>query len=100
VDTSGLFFPWEAILERARTERLDRLMSLALASSYLDPGMDAELLVEAFDLAIEQRDQDVCGILFAGKPPLLPESEWRRMREIMGVTQFQAQQEKNAPPAS
>jgi TolB-like protein/DNA-binding winged helix-turn-helix (wHTH) protein len=78
--------PWEAILERARTERLGSLMSMALGT----PSLDAELLAEAFDLAIEQRDQDVCGVLFQRKPPLLPEEDWLRMRDITGVNQFEA----------
>lgn len=50
--------------------------------------MESELMVEAFDLAIEQRDNEVCGILFGHKPPPLPEEDWQRMREITGVTQF------------
>jgi TolB-like protein/Tfp pilus assembly protein PilF len=77
--------PWEEILDRARTERLGRLLIFALYY----PWEDEKLMVAAFDLAIEQRDSDICGIFFGPKPPRLPDADWQRMKDITGVTQYQ-----------
>ena len=81
----GTPVPWDAILERAKKERLDGLFLYALVY----PWEDENLMVEALDLAVEQRLYGV-NALFGSKPPMLPEAEWRRLREITGVAEFQA----------
>jgi len=75
--------PWRDILDRAKTEHL---CGLALYAFYLD-WEDETMWVEALDLAIEQRDPELW-LLFGSKPPKLPEADWRRMREITGVSRF------------
>ena len=77
--------PWKEILDRAQTERLDRLLVYALYHQW----QDEQAMAEVFDLAIEQRDGEICGIFFGSKPPQLREADWQRMKEITGVTQFQ-----------
>lgn len=78
--------PWREILDRAKKERLNGLMLFA----FYYPWEDASMMVEAIDLAIEQRDPEVW-LLFGPKPPKLPEEDWHRMREITGITRFEAQ---------
>lgn len=78
--------PWKEILDRAQTERLDRLLVVARLTQW----EDEKLMVAAFDLAIEQRDSEVCGIFFGSKPPRLPQADWQRMKEVTGIAQFQS----------
>jgi TolB-like protein len=78
--------PLGDIWDRAQTERLDRLLIYAL----YNPWEDEKPMVAAFDLAIEQRDNDICGVFFGSKPPRLPDADWQRMKEITGVAQYQA----------
>ena len=43
-----------------------------------------------FELAIEQRHPALRSALFREhKPKAMPEAEWRRFKEITGVTRFQ-----------
>jgi len=81
---NGTTLPWREILDRARTERLDRLLLYA----FYTPWEDKTMMVEAFDLAIEQRDPELW-LLFGSRPADLPEEDWRRMRETIGIAQFQ-----------
>lgn len=78
--------PWAEIWARAQTEFLDYLMLIGLLVEW----EDADAMVKAFDLAIEQRHHEVLSVLFGPKPPLLPEADWRRMQEFTGVAKFQA----------
>ncbi|MEH6571208.1 MAG: winged helix-turn-helix domain-containing protein [Halioglobus sp.] len=78
--------PWAKILDRAQTEHLNRLLIYAL----YEPWKDSKMMVAAFDLAIEQRDNDICGVFFGPKPPRLPDADWQRMKQITGVTKFQS----------
>lgn len=80
--------PWEKVLDRAQSERLDHLLIYASFYPWENPG----LMVAAFDLAIEQRDSDICGIFFGSKPPRLPQADWERMKVLTGVAKFQSSQ--------
>jgi hypothetical protein len=44
----------------------------------------------AFDFAVEQRHREVHELLFGPRPTLMPEADWRRIKELTGVTQFQS----------
>jgi len=79
--------PWRKILDRAKTERLHLLLLYAVYGQW----EDGKMVVEAFDLAIKQRDPELW-LLFGPKPPGVPESEWHRMKELTGVSQFQSGQ--------
>jgi tetratricopeptide (TPR) repeat protein len=81
----GTPVPWDAILERAKKERLDGLFLYAMVY----PWEDENLMVEALELGVAQRHFGVHS-LFGIKPPMLPEAEWHRLREITGVAEFQA----------
>jgi len=78
--------PWVEIWERVQTERLSYLALLGLVVEW----EDEKAMVRAFDLAIEQRHEEAWPIFFGPKPPLMPQADWRRMKEITGVTQFQS----------
>jgi TolB-like protein/DNA-binding winged helix-turn-helix (wHTH) protein/Flp pilus assembly protein TadD len=73
-------------LERMKTQRSSHFVDRGLALEW----EDAEQMVAAFDLAIEQRHPEMRRIMFGPKPELIPEADWRRMREITGVAEFQA----------
>ena len=81
----GSPIPWEQVLERAKKQRMDGLFLLAMHY----PWEDEDLMSKAFDLAIAQRHFNI-NSLFGIKPPMLPEAEWQRLREITGVAEFQA----------
>jgi TolB-like protein/DNA-binding winged helix-turn-helix (wHTH) protein/cytochrome c-type biogenesis protein CcmH/NrfG len=68
--------------KRAQMERL----SYAVLFGWVE---DEKTVVTAFDLAFEQRHSELLGTLFAPKPQQMPEADWRRMKDITGVTQFQ-----------
>jgi TolB-like protein/DNA-binding winged helix-turn-helix (wHTH) protein len=80
--------PVAKTLERMKTERL----SFFEQRERLYEWEDAKTIVVAFDLGIEQRHPEMRPILFGPKPTVMPEAEWRRMKEITGVTQFQQAQ--------
>ena len=82
----GPLRPLAVIWERLQTERLSYL----LARGGVQEWEDEKTIVAAFDLAIEQRHPELIGRLFGEKPPLMPAADWRRMKEITGVTQFQS----------
>ena len=69
------------VLERMQTERIS-YMAYSLPFHKTD-------IVPVFDLAIEQRHPELHHTLFGPKPPLMPEADWARMKDITGVTQFQ-----------
>jgi hypothetical protein len=77
--------PWAEIWERVQTERLGHLVHLGMVVEW----EDEKAMVAAFDLVIEQRHPEIYNVIFGPKPPLMPEADWRRMKEITGVTQFQ-----------
>jgi TolB-like protein/Tfp pilus assembly protein PilF len=72
-------------LERMQTERLSYFVLRGMVGGW----EDEKTIVAAFDLAIEQRHPELRFVLFGPKPPLMPEADWRRIKEITGVTQFQ-----------
>ncbi|MCB1702821.1 MAG: winged helix-turn-helix domain-containing protein [Halioglobus sp.] len=76
---------WET-LERMQTERL----SFFEQRDRFVEWEDERVIVAAFDLGIKQRHPEMRAILHGPKPPELPELEWRRMKDITGVTRFQA----------
>jgi hypothetical protein len=53
-------------------------------------GKEREAIVASFDLAVEQRHREVHEFLFGTKPQLMPEADWRRIKQLTGVTQFQS----------
>jgi TolB-like protein/Flp pilus assembly protein TadD len=71
--------PWEEFWERVPNERLSYLAF----HTWLP---DEHAMVKAIDLAIEQRHPELFMVLFGPKPPLLPEADWERMRDITGVS--------------
>ena len=71
-------------LRRSKTERLSFFVDQGLLAEW----EDAETMVAAFNLAIEQRHPEVRRLMFQPKPSLMPEQEWRRMQEITGVAAF------------
>ena len=80
---------WAESMEIAKKERVSYLVS----GDYIGNSWKNEKsIVAIFDIAIEQRHREVHEFLFGPKPPLMPESDWRRMKELTGVTQFQANQ--------
>ncbi len=82
----GPLQPIAGIWERLQTERLSYLLS----RSGVQEWEDEKAIVAAFDLAIEQRYVEVIGKLFGSKPPLMPAADWRRMKDITGVTEYQS----------
>jgi TolB-like protein/Tfp pilus assembly protein PilF len=84
--------PRAEILERMKTERLN---GIVIWEGWRDPelidmyGLDEESIVAVFELAIEQRHPALRTAMFRPKPLLMPEADWRRMKEITGVTRFQ-----------
>lgn len=80
-------FTWEESMEMAEEERVSYLVS----GHYIEMSWkDEEATVAAFDLAVEQRHREVHELLFGPRPPLMPEADWRRIKELTGVTQFQS----------
>jgi TolB-like protein/tetratricopeptide (TPR) repeat protein len=80
-------FTWEELMEMAEKERVSYLVS----GHYIGASWkDEEATVAAFDFAVEQRHREVHELLFGPRPPLMPEADWRRMKELTGVTQFQS----------
>jgi TolB-like protein len=75
--------PLAAIWERMQTE------NLSAAVLYRELDVDEEAIVALFELAIEQRQPALRSALFGPKPRAMPEAEWRRFKEITGVTRFQ-----------
>jgi TolB-like protein/DNA-binding winged helix-turn-helix (wHTH) protein/Flp pilus assembly protein TadD len=71
--------------ERIQTERLSGLSD----SWKIGEWADEQSVVAVIDLAIEQRHSELISILFSPKPPLVPEAEWVRIKDITGVTEFQ-----------
>jgi hypothetical protein len=51
---------------------------------------EKKAIIAAFDLAVEQRHREVHEFLFGTRPQLIPEADWRRMKQLTGVTQFQS----------
>ena len=82
-------FTWEEFMEMAEQERVSYLVSWDYAGM---SGKGEDAIVAAFDLAIKQRHREVHEPLFRPRPPLMPEADWRRMKAITGVTQFQSNQ--------
>jgi TolB-like protein/DNA-binding winged helix-turn-helix (wHTH) protein/Tfp pilus assembly protein PilF len=80
-------------LRRSKTERLSFFVDRGLLAEW----EDAETIVAAFNLAIEQRHPEVRRMMFQPKPSLMPEEEWRRMKEITGVTAFQRDSQVQSP---
>ncbi len=78
--------PWAELWERVQTERLSNLVYIGSVVEW----EDEKAMVAAFDIAIEQRHAEVIGILFGPKPPLIPAADWRRMKDVTGVTQYQS----------
>lgn len=72
------------VWERMQTENLSG------AVLYRELEVDEEQMVALFELAIEQRQPALRSALFGPRPRAMPEAEWRRFKEITGVTQFQA----------
>jgi len=80
-------FTLEALMEMAEKERVSYFVSRGMLGMSWN---DDKTVVAAFDLAIEQRHREVHDWLFGPKPSLMPEADWRRMKELTGVTQFQS----------
>jgi len=78
-------FSWGELMGFAEDERVSYLMSGYYISM---PWEDEKTLLAGFDLAIEQRHREVHELLFGHRPPLMPEADWRRIKELTGVTQF------------
>jgi hypothetical protein len=84
--------PLAEIRERMQTEHLygavlwDGWGDEKIIEEY---AFDKKHIVDLFELAIEQRHPALRSALFRQKPPLMPEEDWRRIKEITGVTQFQ-----------
>jgi TolB-like protein/Tfp pilus assembly protein PilF len=77
------FPPFAVIWERMQTE------TLSPALLYRDWDIDEQAMVALFELAIEQRQLALRSALFREpKPRAMPEAEWRRFKEITGVTAF------------
>lgn len=74
--------PLSEIRDRMQTENLSE------AVLYTDLE-DEQSIVALFELAIEQRQPALRSALFGTKPRMMPEADWRRFKEITGVTQFQ-----------
>ena len=81
----GALPPASESLERMKNERFSFFVDLGAIVEWEDEAT----IVSAFDLAIEQRLPEMRRILFGPKPPLMPEADWRRMKQMTGVTQFQ-----------
>jgi TolB-like protein len=75
--------PWEDVWARMQTENLSN------AVLYRELDVDEEAIVALFELAIKQRQPALRSALFGPKPRAMPEAEWRRFKEITGVTRFQ-----------
>jgi TolB-like protein/DNA-binding winged helix-turn-helix (wHTH) protein len=75
--------PWVEVWERMQSENLSN------AVLYRELDVDAEAIVALFELAIEQRQPALRSALFGPRPRAMPEAEWRRFKEITGVTRFQ-----------
>ena len=76
--------PFAVIWERMQTE------TLSPALLYRDWDIDEQAMVALFELAIEQRQLALRSALFREpKPRVMPEAEWRRFKEITGVSAFQ-----------
>jgi tetratricopeptide (TPR) repeat protein len=73
---------FEQVWQRMQTERL----SWAVTWKGWE---DEESIVAVYNLAVEQRHPAIRSALFGPKPELMPEDEWRRLKEVTGVTQFQ-----------
>jgi TolB-like protein/Flp pilus assembly protein TadD len=80
-------FTWGELMEMAKEQRVSYLVWVDYMGTF---GKGEEAIVAAFDLAIEQRHREVHEFLFGPKPPLMPEADWHRMKEVTGVTQFQS----------
>jgi TolB-like protein/DNA-binding winged helix-turn-helix (wHTH) protein len=89
--------PLQELRERSRSEQLS---GMVLWPGWRDEeiieeyGIETSYIVEAFELAIEQRHPALRSALFREEPPLIPEEEWQRIREITGAAQFQASLEE------
>jgi hypothetical protein len=80
--------PLSEIGERMQTETFSSALVYQELGVELD--MDEERIVALFELAIEQRLPALRSALFREpKPRAMPEAEWRRFKEITGVTAFQ-----------
>ena len=74
--------PRAEIWERMQTEKLS-------GAVLFDEWEDEQSVVAVFDLAIKQRIPALRSALFGTKPPMMPEADWHRFREITGVAQFE-----------
>jgi hypothetical protein len=83
----GYAIPWAELWERAQTERWNFVVVTGLVVEW----EDEQAMVKAYDLTIEQRHPELLPLFFGLKPPLMPAADWRRMKDITGVTQFQEQ---------
>lgn len=79
--------PLAELRERMQTERLSLMV---YGGSFAE--WDEKDIVAAYDLAIEQRHPELHPVLFGSKPSLMPAADWRRMKDITGMTQFQQAQ--------
>ncbi len=78
---------WSDFLEIAEKERVSYLSRW----EYLGKRWkDEDAILTVCDIAIEQRHREFHGLLFGERPSLIPEAEWRRMKEITGVNGFQS----------
>ncbi len=76
--------PLAETVERMRSQRLSNLFIARQLVEWDDP----QAIVAAYELGIEQRLPEMRNQLFQPKPPLMPASEWERLRDITGVTDF------------
>lgn len=74
--------PFSQVWKRMQTEKLS-------GAVLYDGWQDADTIAAVFDLAIRQRQPALRTALFGEKPPVMRDEDWRRFKEITGVTQFQ-----------
>ena len=78
---------WKDFLEIAKKERVSYLVRW----DYVGKSWKSkDAIVAAFNFAIEQRHRELHELLFGPRPSPMPEADWCRMKEITGVTEFQA----------
>lgn len=77
--------PVTEVMERMKTQRLSFFVRRGMILDW----EDAATIVAAFDLAIAQRQPEMRHVLFGPKPPMMPETDWQRMQDATGVTEFQ-----------
>jgi adenylate cyclase len=80
-------FTWGELMEMAEKERVSYLVWMDYMGTF---GKGEEAIVPAFELAVRQRHREVHDFLFGPRPRLMPEADWRRIKELTGVTQFQS----------